>query len=62
MIEIRPDSTALNKFKSVQQFFNYLVEEEMREHPMARHRRGRRGPADRDGHRGLAARSGRGAA
>jgi integrase/recombinase XerC len=37
MIETRSASTALNKYKSLQQFFRYLVdEEEMSRHPMAR--------------------------
>lgn len=37
MIETRSASTALNKYKSLQQFFKYLVdEEEMNRHPMAR--------------------------
>ncbi|WP_243659280.1 tyrosine-type recombinase/integrase [Tamaricihabitans halophyticus] len=37
MIETRSVSTALNKYKCVQQFFNYLVqEEEMARHPMER--------------------------
>jgi len=37
MIETRSASTALNKYKGLQQFFRYLVDEgEMSRHPMDR--------------------------